>query len=85
MKPAAPRPGDFEFPPAVGTIALYRGQRYEAVGVASSEAPDSSDFPQILWRSHCARCGDVMEVLSRLSSRYITRRCGECKQPGARV
>lgn len=85
MKPQAPQSIEFEFPPPVGTIVMFRGQRYEMVGTAPHTRRDGSEITLLRWASHCARCGDAMEAKTVVNGGSPNRRCDECKAPGVRA
>lgn len=84
MKTAAPQSIDFDVIPEIGTVVMFHGQRYEMVVARSYTRRDGSETTLIIWSTHCARCGDPMEVSTTLKS-AVNRRCPECAQKGVRV
>ncbi len=85
MKPQAPQSVDFEFAPPAGTVVMFRGQRYEMIGTEPYTRRDGEETTLLRWASHCARCADPMEVKSAIRTKWLNRRCDECKAPGIRA
>lgn len=84
MKPAAPQSIDFDQIPPAGTVVMYRGQRYEAVGFEPYIRRDGIETTLIRWATHCARCADPM-VVTTTRRNQPNRRCRECARPGRRA
>lgn len=84
MKSAAPQTIDFEFPPEVGTVVMFHGQRYELVGTKPYVRKDGTASTLIVWSTHCARCADPMECTTPIKG-WPNRRCPDCAQKGVRV
>ena len=76
---------DFRAPPPAGTILMFEGQKYEAIGRKLHTRSDGLTVPMIVWRTHCPTCGVSFEVISLFRARWINRRCELHKQPGLPV
>lgn len=62
--------------PAIGTVLMADGQRYQLVRVEPYERKtDGMPSRLLTWAGHCADCGDPIEVQSGLVVSTLTRRC----------
>lgn len=69
----------------VGEIAVFRGQRYEVIGVRDHVRGDGSSVPVVDFKTSCPDCGSAFEVFTKLDFRDPRRRCDACKSPGKKV
>jgi hypothetical protein len=71
--------------PAIGTVLLVEGQRYEVCAVRPHCRQDGTETLLIVWRGHCAECGRSFEQTTTLKSKAPNRRCPEHRKPGRPV
>ena len=76
---------NFRILPLPGTVLMYEGQRYVAVGSRLHRKADGAEVPLILWRSHCATCGAPFECGTALKALNPNRRCPAHHKPGLAV
>lgn len=71
----------------MSTTRIVSGQAYKEVGREPYLRKNGKLTELIVWRSHCAECGEPFEIrTSAKSRRFIpNRRCHLHKQPGVRV
>ena len=76
---------NFRILPMPGTVLIYEGQRYVAVGSLLHRKADGAEVPLIRWHSHCATCGAPFECSSALKALNPNRRCPTHHKPGLAV
>jgi hypothetical protein len=77
---------DFGTAPAVGTVLMREGQRYELVALQKHVRQDGRATAVLIWRSHCAECAATFEIKTALkTSGAINRRCPLHHMPGRAV
>lgn len=66
---------------------IYNGQRYDFVRAEPYVRRDGTDTELLVWRSHCAHCGERFTLRTpRGSPKFMpNRRCQKHKRPGMRV
>jgi hypothetical protein len=66
---------------------LFDGQSYEFARTEPHTRRDGTETTLMVWRSHCAQCGEPFEVLTPAGSGKFSpnRRCQKHKRPGVRV
>lgn len=84
--PKVARKIDFTTPPEIGTVLMREGQRYELLRQKPHVRKDGQPTILLVWRSHCADCGGVFEIMTGLISKgCINRRCPKHHSPGRAV
>ncbi len=64
----------------------FGGQLYARVGIQPHVRQDGTVTELVIWRTHCADCGEVFEVTSVASSSpNLNRRCNRHKAAGRKV
>lgn len=77
--PRALQSFDFDFPPDLGTVVMFHGQRYVMAGMGTITRRDGPDLEAALWETHCARCGGPFIAKMTLIASGGTRRCEVCR------
>ena len=63
----------------------FLGQLYAKTGTRSHVRQDGTITELIVWRTHCAKCGTMFEVLTPENPKYLTRRCPKHATQGRKV
>ena len=63
----------------------FLGQLYAKTGTRSHVRQDGTITELIVWRTHCAKCGTMFEVMTKENPKYLTRRCHEHTARGGKV
>lgn len=72
---------NFTATPAVGTVFMRAGQRYELIRQAPYQRRDGRLSVLLTWRSHCAECGELFHITTGLATQAVNRRCPKHHQP----
>lgn len=64
-----------------GTVADWRGQRFEVFGSVPHRRCDGGETVLLVWSTRCMQCGDgFVQMTSRRKLKYPTRRCPRCRR-----
>ncbi|WP_293462991.1 hypothetical protein, partial [Phenylobacterium sp.] len=83
--PLVVREIDFVEPPPVGSVLLWKGQRFELAGSEPYVRRDGDESVLLTWSTYCAECAAPITVRSPLRSTGVSRRCAACAAPGRPV
>lgn len=71
--------------PHLGAAFLIKGQRFNLVGYRDHERRDGVTTTLLVWKSHCAECGQPFETCSPALQLPESRRCKPHRAPGRKV
>lgn len=83
--PLVVREIDFVEPPPVGSVLLWKGQRFELAGSEPYVRRDGDESVLLSWSTYCAECAVPITVRSPLRASGVSRRCAACAAPGRPV
>ncbi len=55
----------------------FLGQLYAKIGTRPHVRKDGTSTQLVVWRTHCAKCGAMFEVMTIENPKYLNRRCPE--------
>ena len=71
--------------PEAGTVIDLGAQIYKLAGARKHIKASGRETTLLEWETVCASCAAPMVTSTPLRISWVSRRCGDCKQPGKPV